>query len=91
VVHERLEGAVGVGECFGTAAEAHLFAEVVSAGCAVVAFVAHDPCLDGHSLADRETLHSRAHCSDDTGCFVTENKWSLEGNVAIPAVEIIMH
>jgi hypothetical protein len=91
MVHERLERAVGVGESFGTATEAHFLAEVVSTSRAIIAFVAHDAGLNGDPLADHETLDPRAHCGDDTRCFMTQNKWSLESKVAIPAVEIIMH
>lgn len=91
VIHVCLESAVGVGKCLGAAAEAHLLAEVVPARYAVVALVAHDAGLNGDPLADHEALDPRAHCSDDTGCFVTQDEWSLQGKVAIPPVEIVVH
>ena len=91
VVHALLEGAVEVGECLCAAGEAHVLAEVVAALCAVGAVVAHDARLDGYSLARDEVLDTGTDGGDDAGCFVTEDEGSLDDEVAVASVSVVVH
>lgn len=85
-----LEGTIEVGEGFGATGEPKTLAEVVTTLGAEATVVAHDPGLDGYSLADHEVLNSRTDGGHDAGGFVTEDHGGLEGEIAVPAMHIIM-
>ena len=53
MVHAFLEGAVKMRECFCTTCEAKFFAQVVAAFEAIFTILAHNACLDSHSITDR--------------------------------------
>ena len=90
VVHILLEGTIEVGEGLGTASEPETLAEVVTALGTKAAVVAHDAGLDGYSLADHEVLDTRTNRGHDASGFVTEDQGCLEGEIAVPTVDIIM-
>jgi chaperonin GroEL (HSP60 family) len=52
MVHAFLKGAVKMRECFCTASEAKLFAQIIAAFEAIVAVLAHNASLDSNSLTD---------------------------------------
>lgn len=60
-------------ECFCTAAEAHVLAEIIPAFGTVAAVVAHDAGLDGNSLTGNEMFHAGADGGNDACCFMTED------------------
>lgn len=91
VVHVVLEGAVEVREGLRAGGEAHVFAEVVAALGAVGAVVAHDAGLDGDALADDEVLDTGPDGGDDARGLVAEDEGCLEGEVAVAAVEVVVH
>ena len=91
VVHAILEGSVRVWECFCAAAEAHVLAKVVATLGAVGAVVAHDAGFDSYSLARDEVLNPGTDGGDDACCFVTEDEWCLDDEVAVTAVCPIVH
>jgi len=90
VVHILLEGTIEVGECFGATGEPKTLAEVVTTLGAEATVVAHDTGLDGYSLADHEVLNTRTNRGHDAGGFVTKDHGGLEGEIAVPALHIIM-
>ena len=90
VVHILLEGTIEVGEGLGTASEPETLAEVVTALGTKAAVVAHDAGLDGYSLADHEVLDTRTNRGHDASGFMTEDQGCLEGEIAVPTVDIIM-
>ena len=90
MVHILLEGTIEVGEGLGTASEPETLAEVVTALGTKAAVVAHDAGLDGYSLADHEVLDTRTNRGHDASGFVTEDQGCLEGEIAVPTVDIIM-
>ena len=90
VVHVLLEGSIKVGECFGATGEPETLAEVVSTLGAEATVIAHDTGLDGYSLADHEVLNTSTDRGHDAGGFVTEDHGCLEGEITVPAVNIIM-
>ena len=93
VVHALLEGAVEVRERLGAAREAHVLAEVVAALEAVGARAALDAGLDGDALADAEAVRGRAgpECGDDAGGLVPQHERRLECEVAVAAVQVVVH
>lgn len=90
VVHTVLEGPVEMGEGFGTAAEAHAFAEVVTTLFAVVAVIAHHAGLDGDTLANNNVFDAWAYSGDDAACFVAQHHGCLHGKVPVAAMEIVV-
>jgi hypothetical protein len=91
VVDRLLEGAIEMGERLGGRAEAHALAEVVPAGGAEAAGVAHDAGLNRDALAGDDIAHARPYGGDDAGSLVTEDEWRLERKVAVTAVHIVVH
>ena len=91
MVYTILKGAVEMWEGFCATAETHSFTKVVPPFLAQFAMVAHDPGLDGYSLAGYKVFHARADSGDDTSSFMSENHGCLQGKVAISAMGIIMH
>lgn len=73
------------------AAKSHVFAQVVSTPSAEVAVVTHDTGFNGDTLAGDEVLHTWPDGRDDACGFVTEYEGSLDSEIAVPAMEIIMH
>ena len=59
VIHAVLESAIEMRKRLGTAAKAHVLAEVVSALGTVVAVVAHNAGLDCNPLSDDEVFYTR--------------------------------
>ena len=90
VVHVLLEGPIEVREGLGATCEPETLAEVVTALGTKAAVVAHDAGLDGYSLADHDVLNTRTNSGYDASGFVTEDHGCLEGEVAVPAMDIIM-
>jgi hypothetical protein len=90
VVHILLEGPIEVGEGLRAASEPETLAEVVATLGAKATVVAHDAGLDSYSLADHEVLDVRTNRGHDASGFVTEDQWCLEGEVAVPAMDIVM-
>lgn len=90
VVHVLLEGSIEVGEGLGATSKPEALAEVVTTLRAVATFVAHDASLDCYSLANHKILDTRADCSYDASGLMTEDQGCLEGEVAVPTVDIIM-
>lgn len=79
-----------MGEGFGAASKPKTFAEVVTALGAVATVVAHNTGLDGHSLANHKILDTGANRGHDASGLVAKDEWCLEGEVAVPAMDIIM-
>lgn len=90
VVHILLEGPIEVGEGLRTASESETLAEVVTTLGAKAAVVAHDAGLDSYSLANHEVLNIRTNRSYDASGLVTEDQGCLEGEIAIPAMDVVM-
>jgi len=90
VVHVLLEGTIEVREGFSATSEPETLAEVVTTLGAEATVVAHDTGLDGYSLADHKVLNTRTNRGHDAGGFVTEDHGGLEGEIAVPAMHIIM-
>ena len=90
VVHVLLEGSIEMGEGLGATSEAETLAEVVTTLGAEATVVAHDTGLDGYSLANHEVLDTRTNRGHDASGFVTEDQGRLKGEVAVPAVDIVM-
>jgi hypothetical protein len=90
VVHVMLEGSIEVGEGLRAAGEAETLAEVVTALGAEATVVAHDAGLDSDSLANHNVPDIRTNRGHDASGFVTEDQGCLEGEVAVPAVNIVM-
>ena len=90
MVHAVLQRPVEVGESLCAAAEAHAGAEVVAAGVAVLALVAHDAGLDRDALAWDEVFYARADGGDDPSGFVAEDHGGLQGEIAVPAMGIVV-
>lgn len=86
VVQTLLESAVKVGEGLGGGAEAHGFAEVVSALLAVPTRVAHDAALYSDALADTEVGDAGADGGDDTCGLMAEDEGRLDAEVAVAAM-----
>jgi hypothetical protein len=90
VVHVLLEGSIEVGESLGATGKPKALTEVVTTLGAVATVVAHHPGLDGHSLANHKVLNTRANRGHDASGLMAEDHWCLEGEVAVPAMDIIM-
>lgn len=90
VVHILLEGPIEMGEGLRAASKPETLAEVVTTLGAKATVVAHDAGLDSYSLANHEVLNVRTNSSDDASGLVTEDQGCLEGEVAIPTMDIIM-
>ena len=90
MVHVLLEGTIEVGESLGATGEPKALAEVVTTFGAVATLVAHNSGLDGHSLTDHKVLDIGANRGHDASGLVAEDQGRLEGEVAVPAKEIIM-
>lgn len=91
MVHAALEGAVEVGKCFRTAAKTHALAEVVPALGTEGTIFAHDARLDGNTLARLQMLDAWTDCGNNASCFVAKNQWCLQCEVAVPALQVIVH
>jgi hypothetical protein len=91
VVHRFLEGPIQVWKRLCTTTESQLFAEVITTFRTIIAVIAHDPGLDGDSLAGDEVLNRRSYGSNDTCSFVTQNEWRLESKIAVSAMEVVVH
>lgn len=90
MVHVLLEGSIEVGEGLGATSKPEAFAKVVTTLGAITAVVAHNAGLDGYSLANHKILNTRANCGHDAGRLMTEHQGRLEGEVAVPTVNIIV-
>ena len=90
MVHILLEGTIEVGEGLGAAREPETLAEVVTTLGAKATVVTHDAGLDGYSLADHDVLDARTNRGYDASGFMTEDHGCLEGEIAVPAMDIIM-
>ena len=53
MIHAFLKGAVKMRECFCTTCKAEFFAEVVATFETIFTILAHNACLDSHSITDR--------------------------------------
>ena len=90
VVHILLKGSIEMGEGLRATGEPETLAEVVTTLGAKATVVAHDAGLDSYSLANHEVLNTRTNRGHDASGFVTENQGCLEGEVAVPAMDIVM-
>ena len=90
MVHVTLEGSIEVGEGLRATSEAEALAEVVAALGAEATVVAHDAGLDSYSLANHKVLNIRTNRGYDASGFVTEDQGCLEGEVAVPALNVVM-
>lgn len=90
VVHVLLEGPIKMGEGFGATRESETLAEVVTTLGAVATIITHNASLDRYSLADYQVLDTGTNSGNDASGFVTEDQGRLEGEVAVPAMHIIM-
>lgn len=90
VVHVLLEGSIEVREGLSATSEPKTLAKVVTTLGAVAAVVAHNAGLDGYSLANKEILNTRTNRGHDAGGLVAKDQGSLEGEVTVPAMDIIM-
>ena len=91
VIHFFLQSAIEVRKSLCTAAEPQGLAEVVAPFCAIAAVLAHDASFDGDSLSRNEIFDSGAHGRDDSRSFVAEDERSLQGKVAVPSMQEIVH
>jgi hypothetical protein len=91
VIHDLLQSAVRVRDGLGATAESKTLAEVVATFVAVVAISTHDSGLDRYSLTWHQTFDTGPHRGDDAGCLVAQNEWSLESEVAVLAIGIIVY
>lgn len=91
VVHFRLECSINVREASCRTAEAHSLAKVVAALFAEVARATADTGFDCDALANFEVGHTRCDGGDDTCSFVTEDKRSADGEVAVPTVAVVVN
>ena len=90
VVHILLEGSIEVGEGLGAACKPETLAEVVTTLGAVTTVVAHDPSLDGYSLANHKVLNTGTNSGHNARGFVAEDQGRLKGEVTVPAMSIIV-
>ena len=90
VVHMLLEGSIEMGEGLRATCEPKALAQVVTTLGAKATVVAHDAGLDSHSLTNHEVLNVRTNRGHDASGFVTEDQGRLEGEVAVPAMDVIM-
>lgn len=90
VVHILLEGSIEVGEGLRATGEPKTLTEVVTALGTEATVVAHDAGLDSYSLANHKVPNIRTNRGHDASRFVTEDQRGLEGEVAVPAVNVVM-
>jgi len=91
MVHAVLQRPVEMGERLGAAGEPHGFTEIIPTGLAEVAATTHDAGLNGNSLSGVEVPYAYSDRHDGARCLVTEDKGVLDGEIAIPALQIVVH
>ena len=91
MVHTILEGPVEMRECFGTAAETHTLAEVISTLFAVITMIAHDTSFDCDSLAWYKVFDSGPDGGYYSSCFVAQHERSSKGVFAVPTMQVVMY
>jgi len=90
VVHILLKGSIEMGEGLRATGEPETLAEVVTTLGAKATIVAHDAGLNSYALANHEILNTRTNRGYDASGLVAEDQGSLEDEVAVPAMDIVM-
>lgn len=85
-----LEGALGMGEGLGGAAELHVAADVVAAGAAQLAALAGLADLEGDAVADAQRRDGRAHGRDQAGRLVAQRERLPHHNVPVAEVVVVV-
>lgn len=80
-----------MGKRLGAAGEPHGFTEIIPTGLAEVTAATHDTRLDGDSLSRVEIAYAHSDRHDGARCLVTEDKGVLDGEITIPALQIVVH
>lgn len=91
VIHTILEGPVEMREGFGTTTKAHALAEVISTLFAVITVITHNTGFDCDSLAWYKIFDSGTDSGHYTSRFVTEHEWSLDSEIAVPTMQVVMY
>lgn len=85
-----LEHAVCMRESFGTGAEPHVLAEVISAFHAVTTGFAHDSRFYGYTLANGDAMNTWSDSGDNSSRLVTKDEGRLNSEVTVSCMKIIV-